>query len=209
MRPGWRARRRLGPGARRGVAGLALALLAAAPALAAEVLDPVKVAEVEAAFLVNFLRYTEWPAGSFAAADAPYVVTVVGSDAVAVSLAAIAERAQSVAGRRLEVRRTDLPRQGSAQWRRLAEDLRRSHLVFLGETAAARVPDLLAEVAGSDVLTVGDLPRFAAAGGMIGLRRAGSRIVFEANPEAIRQTRLVVSARVLKLARIVERRPGP
>jgi hypothetical protein len=38
---------------------------------------------------------------------------------------------------------------------------------------------------------------------MIGLREAGSRIVFDANPEVIRRSRLRVSARVLRLARVV------
>ena len=58
-------------------------------------------------------------------------------------------------------------------------------------------------VTGGEVLTVGDVPDFAAAGGMIGLRRQGRRMVFDANPEAIRAGGITVSARVLKLARIV------
>jgi len=57
------------------------------------------------------------------------------------------------------------------------------------------------------VLTVGDATGFAAAGGMLGLVRVQEHLAFEANPEAIHDARLLVSAKVLKLARI--RRTAP
>ena len=53
------------------------------------------------------------------------------------------------------------------------------------------------------MLTVGDAPGFARDGGMLGLVQQGSRIVFDANPTAIRVSGLQVSSKVLKLARIV------
>jgi hypothetical protein len=39
---------------------------------------------------------------------------------------------------------------------------------------------------------------------MIGLWRDGERVVFDANPRAIRAGGIAMSARVLKLARLVE-----
>ena len=62
----------------------------------------------------------------------------------------------------------------------------------------------LAPLAGQPVLTVGDQAGFNAAGGMIELVSVAGRIVFQANPAAIRNAGLVVSAKVLKLARAVE-----
>jgi hypothetical protein len=45
--------------------------------------------EVSAAFLLNFLRYTDWPPRSFATADAPFVIAVVGNEAVATHVRAV------------------------------------------------------------------------------------------------------------------------
>ena len=47
-------------------------------------------------------------------------------------------------------------------------------------------------------------PRFAATGGMLGFVLRGDRIVFEANPKAIQTGEVVVSAKVLQLAQIVD-----
>ena len=63
--------------------------------------------------------------------------------------------------------------------------------------------DQVATLAGHAVLTVGTEPGFTMLGGMIGLREEGRRIAFDANPSAIRQSRVVVSARVLQLARVL------
>lgn len=165
--------------------------------------EAVEAAELKAAYVVNFARYTEWPANRFEHAQDPLVVVVIGDDEVARELAEIAERADPIGGHPLAVRRELLSPPES--WRRggLLEELRRAHLIYLGPDAEDGVRELLADLAGLAVLTVGDVPDFAAAGGMIGLRRQGRRMVFDANPEAIRAGGITVSARVLKLARIV------
>ena len=55
-------------------------------------------------------------------------------------------------------------------------------------------------IAGAGVLTVGDSAGFVQAGGMLALVATGSRVGFVANPPAIREGGLAVSAKVLKLA---------
>jgi hypothetical protein len=193
-----RSERRLG---RSTAVLLALALGAAAAPAA----PPGPTAEeVKAAYLVNFLRYTEWPAARFPRPDSPYVVCLVGADAVAEELEKISRRVGAVDGRPLEVRRLPLVVPESAHRAALAADLAGAHVVYFGEEVE-EVPELLAGLEHAAVLTVGDQPDFAAEGGMIGLRRDGDRVVFDANPEAIRSTPISVSARVLRLARIVER----
>ena len=52
------------------------------------------------------------------------------------------------------------------------------------------------------MLTVGDGRDFAQRGGMLGIVRADARLAIEANPRAIEANGLLVSAKVLKLARI-------
>jgi hypothetical protein len=159
--------------------------------------------QVEAAFLVNFVRYADWPRQRFSTPTDPYVIAVVGSRTAADTVAAVAGAAGLIQGRRIEVRHVDL--HGSAEQRRKAgERLRASHLVFLPAAADASPRELLRALDGAAVLTVSDVPGFAADGGMLGLVRAGPRLVFEANPRAIQASGVSLSAKVLKLARIRE-----
>jgi hypothetical protein len=80
--------------------------------------------------------------------------------------------------------------------------LRRSHLVFFHASAGAVPSQALSDLWGQPVLTVSDMPEFTRAGGMIGLVRISGHVAFEANPMAIRNAGLMLSAKVLKLARL-------
>ena len=158
---------------------------------------------IEGAFLVNFVRYTDWPAQRFDGVSSPYVVTVVGEAAAAETIAAVAAAAGVIRGRRIVVRRVRFDARTPAGERREAiRRLRASHAVFIasGDDADARL--VLRAVQGAPVLTVSDVPGFAAGGGMLGLVRSGRTLAIEANPDAIRASGISVSAKVLKLARL-------
>jgi hypothetical protein len=167
--------------------------------------DAEKLARVKAGFVVNFVRYTTWPAATFAGPGSPFTITVIGSDPVADLLEDIAARSGDVAGGRgLVVERAEVPPDPDPDEREaVLERLRRSHVVYVGWPDGAAAMGLLSALGAYDVLTVGDGPGFAAAGGMIGLRRDGERVVFDANPDVIRATGLSVSSRVLRLATLV------
>lgn len=160
---------------------------------------PARTLRVEAAFLVNFLRYTEWPATRDEAADPTYRIAVVGPARAAQAVRDVARAAGELHGRRLEVIHVE-ERQAMNGGSEEIERLRGSHLVFLqGATPGARA-SVLKAVAGTPVLTVGDTRDFARQGGMFGLVRVGQHLSFEANPDAIQSSGLMVSAKVLKLA---------
>ena len=195
-------RRRSGPArglrldCRRLLATLLAGALAVIVPARAQDLDARQLAEVKAGFVLNFIRYTTWPEESFDGPDAPLRVVVLGDAAVAETLQAIASRAGAVSsGRRVTVDRILFSS---------VDELLSAHVVYIGDSSDHATMELLERLAGHDVLVVGDGREFAAAGGMIGIWRDGERLVFDANPEAIRATRIVVSARVLKLARLVE-----
>ena len=156
-----------------------------------------RLLQVEGAFLVNFLRYTDWPPQRLAASD-PYVVTVVGSQDAADAVAAVAAAAGDIRGRRVLVRHASMAT--AADRAAAIELLRGSHLVFVQSSSRAEIGAVLDIVRDLPILTVGDAPGFAASGGMLGLVQARSRLAFEADPAAIRDAGLMVSAKVLKLA---------
>lgn len=196
---------------------LALLLLGCAPALAGTTVASSPAArtpgetEVEAAYLVNFLRYTQWPAASLPTPNSPYVLTVVGSEEAAASVRAVAAAAGGIGGHAIEVRWLPQARGtreapfDSPQDVEARTTLRDSHLVFFHRSSGRVHPQVLSDLSAWPVLTVSDNDDFTSEGGMLGLVRADRRIVFQANTSAIRGAGLLVSAKVLKLARVESR----
>lgn len=150
-------------------------------------------AQVEAAYVVNFMRYTEWPAAALAA-GAPLVVVVHRASATGDAVAAIAAGGTRIGSHPIEVRRTRTKES-------LEHELAGAHVLY-----TAGDLDVAIGLAGDFVLTIGRSPTFAAKGGMLALVRLGDRVVFDANLPAIRAAGLSLSAKVLALARHVEGR---
>lgn len=168
--------------------GAALALaLGAAGAVAAEALTEV---QVKAAYVYNFVKYVEWPAGAFATAQSPVVLCVAAGDGLRGALAAIdGKQAQ---GRALQLRRAVRP-----------DEFRSCHILFVPESEERVAGELLRKAGSLPVLTVGEHDGFAAAGGVIGFVVRDDRVQFEINPDAAARADLKVSSRLLQLATIV------
>jgi hypothetical protein len=188
------------------LAALALGVLGfAAPGVGARPGDEQDAAAALAAtFVLNFVRYTEWPDTSFEDDTSPIAILVLGSPGVASALAALAERAGPIGGRRLVVRAAPQELLETPGWSRLPAEVSRAQVVFVGGgVGPGDTAELLAALAGADVLTVGEVANFAENGGMLGLVARETRFVFHANARAIRASRLRISPRLLKLARVV------
>ena len=167
--------------------------LALAAGLAA---DPApKDNEIKAVFLLNFLRYTEWPATTFATTNAPIVIGLLGDDPFGAALE------QAVAGETAQSRPVILRR-----GRRL-DEVAGCHLLFIGKSENARVAGHLRALGTQPVLTVGETEAFARAGGMITFVAQGNRVAFDIDDAAARRAGLELSAKLLKVARQV--RPAP
>jgi hypothetical protein len=198
-----RRRRPNGP-----LALLLAALCLGSPAEAQQV-DPERYALVKAAYVLNLLRLTQWPAGAFETEERPFIVQVAGEDAMTPYLEAII-RGERIDDRPVVVHRLALPVRGPAvaapdPVQPFADALRSAHLVFVAQDALPHLESILAAVEGYPVLTVSDIPAFAAReGGMIGLEVRGGTVGLEANVQRLDESGVNVSARVLQLARIVE-----
>lgn len=168
--------------------GAALAVaLGAASVVAAEALTE---AQVKAAYVYNFVKYVEWPAGAFATAQSPVVLCVAAGDGLRGALAAIdGKQAQ---GRALQLRRAVRP-----------DEFRSCHILFVPESEERVAGELLRKAGSLPVLTVGEHDGFAAAGGVIGFVVRDDRVQFEINPDAAARADLKVSSRLLQLATIV------
>lgn len=147
--------------------------------------------EVKAAFIYNFAKYVEWPAGSFDHTDAPFVIGVVGADPFGGRLDR-AVTGKTINGHPFQVKRI-----------RWGAEMKECHILFVSASEKNRVSQLGAALQGASVFSVGDCAGFASHGGIAGFIMEQGRVRFEINAEAAKRSHLVVSSKLLALAKIV------
>lgn len=172
-----------------------------APADAQTAAAPVSPEALKAAFLVNFVRFTEWPENA-RPDDSPYFIGISGNRALEDELIRLADR-QLVRGRRLRVVRMKHP-----------GDLDGLHVAYFDASAASQIEVLPAAEAlpllrRRPVLTVSDAKDFSTAGGMVRIFVEGKALRFEIAPDIAREAGLVFSSRLLALAVIRRSEPAP
>jgi hypothetical protein len=79
-------------------------------------------------------------------------------------------------------------------------------MLFIASSAAEILSEILSNTRDKPILTVSDTNGFAAKGVLINFFLAGDKIKFEINEKAVHESGLVMSYRLLNLARIVN--PG-
>lgn len=146
---------------------------------------------VKAAFIYNFAKFIEWPAGSFEEDD-PIVIGVLGRD----SFTAVLDK--TVAGKTVRERKIEVKPISSA------EEALKCHILFIGETDIITMTGIIEDLDRTPVLTVSDLGKFAERGGMIQLEMDQGRVRFEINLAATERVGLKPSSQLLKLARIIQ-----
>lgn len=201
MSTGAPSRRYGGAGLRGIVRGLAALALAFVLAMRAAPAAPADEAAVQAAYVINFVRYARWPD---ATPGRPYVIVVLGTPDAAATMRRLAARAGPVDGHPLVVRAPALtaaaPARAEAS-RLLRGALAGADVVFVAASHADWNAATVAATEGRPVLTVGVGAGFVRNGGMLALVDEAGRVRFTANEAAIARSPVDVSARVLLLAR--------
>ena len=145
--------------------------------------------EIKAAFLYNFVKFVEWP-NEVLPETSDITVCIMGGDPSVDPLESINGR--TVRGRRLSVRRI-----------RAIKDVESCHVLFISSSEESRLPQVMQNLHGSSVLTVGEVERFIASGGIINFVVERNKIRFEINPTGAERARLKLSSQLLSLARVV------
>lgn len=151
---------------------------------------------VRAAFVLNFLKFAEWPAAATPDSATTLNIAALGDDAQAAALRAGLE-GKEIQGRRIAVQ----VYRDADQWRREGQDCQ---ALFITPAAADAWNGLRAEIAARPVLTICEAPGFCEQGGMINLYEEDHRIRFEANPGAADHAGLKLRSTLLTLATIVK-----
>jgi hypothetical protein len=149
--------------------------------------------DVKAAFLFNFTKFVEWPENAFVDSNAPIVIGVIGEDPFGESLVRI------VAGQKAQGRGIEIAKY------RYGDNLRRCHVLFISASERQHRAPILASLQEASVLTVSDIDGFAEAGGAIQFVVQENRVRFVVNLEVATQSKLRVSAKLLALARVINR----
>ena len=142
--------------------------------------------QLKAAFLVNFLKYIEWPASNASTAT----ICLFGRDTLGPYLTNYEGR--TIGGRELRVRRINGPDQ-------VAE----CQILFVPDTEDARFGAVLRWVENLPVLTVSDADIFTRQGGAIALVRADGRLQFDINVDVLGRAGLKPHSQMMRLARQV------
>jgi len=145
---------------------------------------------IKAVYLFNFAQFAKWPATAFATSNAPIIIGVSGEAPLGEALEeAIA--GETVNGRTLTVK------QFAA-----GETIGSCHILFICLSEKNRVAGILKNLQGAPVLTVSETDGFCEHGGMINFYRQDQKIKFEVNPQSVDQANLIISSKLLNLARI-------
>jgi hypothetical protein len=171
----------------RGVAAVLAAAYLTLPVAAAQTdREPALKAE----FLLNFARFTDWPAEVLPGL-APLSICVAGDSAVADALAALVDD-KTLAGRPLVVRMVIS-----------AASMPPCHILYVAAHRDAEDGALRAAFTQPAVLSISDEKFFARAGGIVELSVDDNKMQFAVNVDAVRRAGLHVSSRLLDLATIV------
>jgi hypothetical protein len=159
--------------------------------------DVPKEYQIKAAFLYNFTKFVEWPAQHFTTDSHPIVIGVLGRNPFGEELEKI------IKGRRGNGREIAIA------FVETSADAVSADLVFVCVGEESRFEAMNAALCQAQVLTVGESPRFAQAGGIITFLREADKVRFAINLESAGRAGLKVSAQLLKLATEVQRKSKP
>jgi len=151
--------------------------------------------DVKAAFILNFIKFVEWPASAFSSPEDPILISVVGKAPIGDAIDGL--NGKTVSGRKVVVRKA----------RDLAA-LERCHVLFIGTSEKTALAPALGAAQRWPVLTVGDFDGFAGRGGTIGFVRQDSRVGFEINEDSARKAGLKVNAKLLYLGKSIRGHEG-
>jgi len=147
--------------------------------------------QLKAVFLYNFVKFVQWPAESFADADAPIIIGILGNDPFGKIIDG-AIKDKIVKGRKLMVKRFEE-----------IKGVEICHILFISSSEERHLPAIMETLKDSSVLTVGEVKQFAQRGGIINFILKENKIRFEINVEAAERAKLTIDSELLKLAIIV------
>ena len=147
--------------------------------------------QIKALFLYNFLNFVDWPVDSSFHSSPTINVCIIGDDPFADAVDDI--RNETVKGKKLAIR-----------FYRPFDEPEGCHLLFIPASEKNHAGHILRPVKESNVLTVGDTEEVGRHGAVISFFIEQKKVRFAINIEAARRAGIKISAKLLKLAKIIK-----
>ena len=144
--------------------------------------------DLKAVFLYNFAQFVDWPAEAFRDTNSLFVIGILGSDPFGKGLDEVV-RKEMVRNRKLVVER----------YRRV-EEIGACQILFISQSEAGQLEQILSSLKGRSILTVGESDGFASCGGMIRFLTDQKKIRLRINNDAAKAANLTLSSKLLKAA---------
>ncbi len=149
--------------------------------------DEVPEYRLKAAFVFNFMRFTQWPEATGKTLN----LCVYGEDPFGAEIDGL--RGKTIGGRTVAVRRVAA-----------GESLAHCQATFVSAGAVARWSRVAKSLQGQPLLRVADSPGALGQGVMVNMRLADRKVTFEASQRAARGAGLNLSSKLLSLATTVQ-----
>jgi hypothetical protein len=146
---------------------------------------------VKAALVFHFAQLVDWPPSAFPTDSSPLNICTIGQDPFHGDLETTLQ-GKSVGARAVHIRH---PKE--------VQDLVGCHIVFIGANENKRLPQVLAELGKSPVMTFGESDGFLEQGGMVCFMLEDGKIRFDINLDPAEQAGVKVGSRLLLLAKTV------
>lgn len=146
---------------------------------------------VLAALTLNIARFTGWPEDIFDWKAPSIKLCVIGDNVVQESFAGM--ESQTINGKVVQILN-----------RSRLRNLTQCQVLYISGLERNTLLQVLLDLKNQPVLTVGDELEFIRAGGMIALEKMDGKMQLNINLPIVKQSDLVVSSRILKLAKIFD-----
>ncbi len=151
---------------------------------------PTHADRLKAAFLYNFVKFTDWPDEAFADSDTPLKLCTFGAEGLHSAL-------HQVQGKKVKSRILTTRHPASAA------ELDECHLIFFGAAEWPELEKMIKDMNHRPVLTVSEVPGFTRLGGIINLKTVNGKIRIEINVAAAEAVGLRFSSKLLRLSKVV------
>lgn len=147
--------------------------------------------EVKAAFLLDFTKFVAWPPDAFAGPRSPLAICVLGDDPFGNALDEMV-KGEAVSGHAVTVQRI-----------RRAPESKACQVLYFA-TSEREAGKVLADLS-PGILTVGEGDKFLREGGVIAFVIQDRRVRFDINQAAAERARLMLSSRLMMVAKTIVR----
>lgn len=152
--------------------------------------DTVQEYQLKAAFLYNFMLFTEWPQDANAEFKDSILIGILGKDPFGDSFNIFEDK--QVNGRRISTKRFT--------GKESIELLKQCDILFICPNLEGKVDIILEVLNDSPVLTVSEIAGFIESGGMINFITEENKVKFEINISSAERAKITFRSKLLRLA---------